>query len=196
MADSVGANKIIFSKFSDTVTHERKTAAWARITKSVNAVSQVKRDVQEIRRKWTDWSGVTKQKEQKRRHALKQTGGGGKQVTDLTAAENTVVALLGETAIMGVAQCVDSAAPPQRQTEKAGGNMEEDYGSEDGSKSLTEDEDSVGPSETERNTTTSFRPTAAPVDRETSQSQRSSFVSLLEKFLAAKALDMSRRKHM
>ena len=49
---------IIYTKFTDIVTKEKKMKCWRQNTCKVNAVSVTARDVDKIRKKWTDWSST------------------------------------------------------------------------------------------------------------------------------------------
>lgn len=46
--------RLLFEKFSDTISMELKKKAWAAITLNVNAVSSVERTIDDVRKKWTD----------------------------------------------------------------------------------------------------------------------------------------------
>ena len=46
---------IIFCKFTDTLTNDKKTKAWQQIADAINSVSQTSRTVDEVsEKKWTD----------------------------------------------------------------------------------------------------------------------------------------------
>lgn len=75
---------IIIQYFLSLVTVSqtiKKTAAWLSVTTGVNAVAECRRTVDEICRKWRDWSSVVKNKEMKRRNLKKKTRGGGDIIT-------------------------------------------------------------------------------------------------------------------
>ena len=103
---------IIFSKFSDTVTNERKAAAWKSVTDAVNSASVVGRDIIEVRNKWRDWSSVIKNKKSKRQQELRKTGGGvvSKEVI-LTITEEKVLQLIGDVAVRGIRGGIASSCP-------------------------------------------------------------------------------------
>ena len=89
------------SKHKDSGTNEKKNKIWKSITAQINAVSDVKRTVSQVRKKWSDYSSITKGKESARRGELKRTGGGPlpKELTDL---EQKAVGIIGETAVAGI----------------------------------------------------------------------------------------------
>ncbi|XP_041354421.1 nuclear apoptosis-inducing factor 1-like isoform X2 [Gigantopelta aegis] len=99
----------IYAKFCDFETNSKKHTAWVSVTASVNAVSTVRRSVDEIRRKWRDWSSVIKNKEQRRRRAQNNTEGGNRIIT-MAPVEEKVVTIIGKTAIEGINCGTDSSA--------------------------------------------------------------------------------------
>ncbi|XP_060566604.1 myb/SANT-like DNA-binding domain-containing protein 4 [Ruditapes philippinarum] len=110
LAQEVNTHKhILFGKFSDVLSMEKKQKAWAEITRRINAVSQTVRTVDDIRKKWNDWSSVTKGKAAKRRQSLNKTGSGQPDTKPLTELEELVVSIIGETAVGGFKGGIDTA---------------------------------------------------------------------------------------
>ncbi|XP_060564400.1 myb/SANT-like DNA-binding domain-containing protein 4 [Ruditapes philippinarum] len=110
LAQEVNTHKnILFGKFSDVLSMEKKQKAWAEITRCINAVSQTVRTVDDIRKKWNDWSSVTKGKAAKRRQSLNKTGSGQPDTKPLTELEELVVSIIGETAVGGFKGGIDTA---------------------------------------------------------------------------------------
>lgn len=64
----------LFGKHSSTQTAKDKSTAWAQVTEAVNSVSHTVRTTEEIRRKFSDFKSVTKNKEAKRRREAQKTG--------------------------------------------------------------------------------------------------------------------------
>ncbi|VDI31304.1 Hypothetical predicted protein [Mytilus galloprovincialis] len=62
--------------FNNTDTHLAKERGWQQIVEEVNAVSQVKRSKEEIKRKWTYIKSETKKKNSQHKRSLNKTGGG------------------------------------------------------------------------------------------------------------------------
>jgi hypothetical protein len=68
LCHEVGLRKItLLGKFSDILSLEKKKKSWGEVTNKINAVSQVTRTVDEIRRKWKDWSSSVKVKASKKK---------------------------------------------------------------------------------------------------------------------------------
>ena len=63
----------------------------------------------QVKKKWETWSSKVKGKESIRRREFKKTGGG-KPPESLTVTEEKVVNLLGETAIEGIANAIDTSS--------------------------------------------------------------------------------------
>ncbi|XP_062620631.1 nuclear apoptosis-inducing factor 1-like, partial [Saccostrea cucullata] len=78
LVDAVSTNyKVLYGKFSPSLTNNMKTAAWETVTEKVNAVSlQCRREVGDVRKKWQDLQSAVKKKESQRRKSMRQTGGG------------------------------------------------------------------------------------------------------------------------
>ncbi|XP_060594071.1 myb/SANT-like DNA-binding domain-containing protein 4 [Ruditapes philippinarum] len=110
LAHEVNTHKhILFGKFSDVLSMEKKQKAWAEITRRINAVSQTVRTVDDIRKKWNNRSSVTKGKAAKRRQSLNKTGSGQPDTKPLTELEELGVSIIGETAVGGFKGGIDTA---------------------------------------------------------------------------------------
>ncbi|XP_045194611.2 myb/SANT-like DNA-binding domain-containing protein 4 [Mercenaria mercenaria] len=116
LTEEVSCNKrILFEKFSDTVTNEKKGKCWREIVVKVNAVSCTERTMDEIRKKWSDWSSSVKVKASKFKTACNKTGGGKLESPKLTELEEKVISIIGPTAVDGIVGGVDtvrSISPP------------------------------------------------------------------------------------
>ena len=108
LVDAVGHKSVIFNKFTDVITNEKKRAAWDHITKKINAVSAVSRTTDEVRRKWQDWASCTKGKEMQRKKERQKTGGGKAEDIPVNEQEEKVLAILGKTATEGIQGGIDS----------------------------------------------------------------------------------------
>lgn len=110
LVDEVNEHKkVLFEKFSDTLTNEKKEKYWRQIALKINAVSLVERSVDEIRKKWTDWCSITKAKASKISAEMTKTGSGTSDVVALTPLEEKIASILGRTAIEGIKGGIDAA---------------------------------------------------------------------------------------
>ncbi|VDI77739.1 Hypothetical predicted protein [Mytilus galloprovincialis] len=100
--------KLLFSSFNNTDTHLAKERGWQQIVEEVNAVSQVKRSKEEIKRKWTYIKSETKKKNSQHKRSLNKTGGG---PVDLST-ERVVLGILGPTAINGISGGIETTDLP------------------------------------------------------------------------------------
>ncbi|WAR03914.1 MSD4-like protein [Mya arenaria] len=88
---------------------EKKQKTWSEMTMRINAVSQTVRTADDLRKKWNDWSSVTKGKAAKRKQSPNKTGSGQPDTKPLTEIEELVVSILGETAVSGFKGGIDTA---------------------------------------------------------------------------------------
>ena len=103
LAKEVSENKnVLFSKFLDTVTNEKKKIAWHAIRIKVNSVSSTERTTNEVRKKWSDWSSLVKIKGAKLKNNMKKTGGGSLEAPLLSPLEELVIDTIGVTAVEGI----------------------------------------------------------------------------------------------
>lgn len=117
LCEEVGENKLLlFGKFSDNVSLQRKKKCWSTITSRVNAVSVVTRSVDEIRRKWLDWSSSIKIKGAKKSKALNKTGGGNDEIPDLSVVEEKVLGILGKAAVDGISGGLDTVTMKKKES--------------------------------------------------------------------------------
>ena len=101
--------EVLLEKFSNVISLEEKSKGWQEVTAYVNTVSTVTRTVDEVRRKWHDWSSVTKAKEARRRLSRRRTGAGDPaDVPKLNEIEEKVVSLLGTISLEGVPGGIDT----------------------------------------------------------------------------------------
>lgn len=110
LADEVDTNKIILlGKLSDVTTCEKKKKVWTQITAKINANCGNTRTIDEVRKKWQDWSSNVKGKRCSEIRERKKTGGGEVDLEDtkLSQVEMKVVGIMGPTAISGVSGGTD-----------------------------------------------------------------------------------------
>ena len=109
LVDSVYEHKtILTSKFKSNITNEDKNRLWDQITNKVNSVSEVARTREAVKKKWQDFSSLTKGKEAKRRSAIRLTGGG-VGPDELSTLEVKTVEIIGDIAIDGLPRGVDTS---------------------------------------------------------------------------------------
>ncbi|XP_060556909.1 myb-related transcription factor, partner of profilin-like [Ruditapes philippinarum] len=133
LCHEVGRRKItLLGKFSDILSLEKKKKSWGEVTNKINAVSQVTRTVDEIRRKWKDWSSSVKGhnkvkgKNLSNRKTLTihsraledkanlqtKTGGGVDTLPDLSLLEEKVLVILGKVVVSGLPEGMDTLGSP------------------------------------------------------------------------------------
>ena len=104
---------MLFSSFNNTDTHLAKERGWQQIVEEVNAVSQVKRSKEEIKRKWTCIKSETKKKNSQHKRSLNKTGGGPVDLSnDPDETERVVLGILGPTAINGISGGIETTDLP------------------------------------------------------------------------------------
>ncbi|KAM7306386.1 uncharacterized protein ISCGN_010103 [Ixodes scapularis] len=86
-----------------------KQRAWAIITASLFAVSGVRRSVNEVKKKWTDYKSANKIRGAAVRRSQNATGGGPGE-PELTDAEERVIGLLSEASLVGIEGAFDIGA--------------------------------------------------------------------------------------
>ncbi|XP_033759085.1 myb/SANT-like DNA-binding domain-containing protein 4 [Pecten maximus] len=103
LVDEVSKNRnILMGKFSDTVTNEKKKKIWGHITVKINSSSHSSREVDDVKKKWQDWSSIVKGKASKLQRERKKTGGGEQTEPSLSALEEKVLSVIGVTAVEGL----------------------------------------------------------------------------------------------
>lgn len=105
LVDEVDTNNIILlGKLSDVTTWEKKNKVWTQITANINANCGNTRTIDEVRKKWEDWSSNVKGKRCSEIRERKKTGGGEADLEDtkLSQVEMKVVGIMGPTTISGV----------------------------------------------------------------------------------------------
>lgn len=113
LGDEMAKNhKLLTSKHSDTVTNRRKQDLWQSITDSINAVSETRRTVKQVRKKWETLSSQVKSKGAKNKREAAKTGGG-PPPPPLTPMEENILGILGDTATVGIAGSIDSSMPEE-----------------------------------------------------------------------------------
>ncbi|KAM7288709.1 hemocyte protein-glutamine gamma-glutamyltransferase-like [Ixodes scapularis] len=86
-----------------------KQRAWAITTASLFAVSGVRRSVNEVKKKWTDYKSANKIRGAAVRRSQNATGGGPGE-PELTDAEERVIGLLSEASLVGIERAFDIGA--------------------------------------------------------------------------------------
>ena len=104
LVEEVAQNKtVLLGKFTDTVNNERKKKIWNSIATKCRAIGDSKRSGEEMKKKWQDWSSQVKGKNCKEIRERRQTGGGtAEDSSSFTATEIRVLAILGQTPLVGV----------------------------------------------------------------------------------------------
>lgn len=122
--------KVVCSKFSDTVTLQKKQETWKEIARKINAIAPCFRTVAEIRKKWDDLKmKAKKDAASKKRVAAAVTGNLPLSDTPLESddAEDTakgdtqarIVGLLGLEAVDGIEGGFDTAGTGPHESPKA-----------------------------------------------------------------------------
>ncbi|KAM7307619.1 carcinine transporter [Ixodes scapularis] len=102
LVDGYEANKVAVDAKGDSPHGARaKQRAWDRITASLFAVSGIRRDVAEIKKKWSDHKSANKIRGAAARRSQNATGGGPGE-PPLTGAEERVISLLHEDVVLGI----------------------------------------------------------------------------------------------
>jgi len=110
LVDEIEKNKtVILGKFSDTVSNERKKKLWISIATKCSAIGDNKRTADDMRKKWQDWSSQIKGRKCKEIRERNITGGGSADETSsFSATEERLLAILGQTPLVGVPGGTDS----------------------------------------------------------------------------------------
>ncbi|XDV52492.1 hypothetical protein PO909_021219 [Leuciscus waleckii] len=120
LSEVEGRKKVLFGGLSAGISNKRKILEWEQVTEAVNAVTSVPRTVQETKKKWSDLKVVVKKRICAHRRSVVTTGGG-QGITDLSAFDARVGAIIGETGLSGVLPefqsdtdviCATSSVPP------------------------------------------------------------------------------------
>nr|XP_022286425.1 nuclear apoptosis-inducing factor 1-like [Crassostrea virginica] len=74
--NEVKQNPILESKFSNTLTNQKKQSIWKTITEKVNAVGNAQRSVTEVKDKWRNMCRDAKMRFAEHRRESQKTGGG------------------------------------------------------------------------------------------------------------------------
>ncbi|ROL48218.1 Myb-related transcription factor, partner of profilin [Anabarilius grahami] len=101
LSEVEGRKKVLFGGLSAGISNKRKILEWEQVTEAVNAVTSVPRTVQETKKKWSDLKVVVKKRICAHRRSVGTTGGG-QGITDLSAFDARVGAIIGETGLSGV----------------------------------------------------------------------------------------------
>ena len=101
--------KLLFGGLYNVVTNAQKNATWASIAQKVSAMDPFKRTSQEVRKKWKDLVRHSKHAEAARRRDMQKTGGG-RPPKPLRAQQQSVINIIGETAIVGIHGALDTSA--------------------------------------------------------------------------------------
>ncbi|XP_055954378.1 nuclear apoptosis-inducing factor 1-like [Patella vulgata] len=124
----VGVEKnygILKGKLSSSLTRSSKDGVWENICTKVNSVSSENRSIEDIKKKWSDYSSGLKKKEGARRREMT---GGGDAPPDLTDMEQKVINIIGDVAIDGVIGGIDTmdytCTPNTKKSAKVSANEE------------------------------------------------------------------------
>ena len=93
------------------MTGTGKAKAWKEVTDGVNVVSVVHRTMSEIKHKWFDIKLGAKKRLSSHKKNTSATGGGGSQ-SQLSAADERIAGIIGETSLSGIIPDGDSDIPP------------------------------------------------------------------------------------
>ncbi|XP_033753296.1 myb/SANT-like DNA-binding domain-containing protein 4 [Pecten maximus] len=104
LVEEVSKNRdVLMGKFTDSITNEKKKRIWTLIATKINASSQACRSMDDVKKKWQDWSSSVKGKASKYEKERNRTGSGQMTEPALTPLEEKVLAVLGVTAVEGIA---------------------------------------------------------------------------------------------
>ncbi|KAM7307003.1 nuclear apoptosis-inducing factor 1-like [Ixodes scapularis] len=116
LVDGYEENKIaIEAKGDGPHGSQAKRRAWERITATLFAVSGIRREVADVKKKWADYKSANKICGAAVRRSQNATGGGPGE-PDLTEAEERVIGLLREDALVGIEGAFDIGVRPARQS--------------------------------------------------------------------------------
>lgn len=101
LSEVEGRKKVLFGGLSAGISNKRNILEWEQVTEAVNAVTSVPRTVQETKKKRSDLKVVVKKRICAHRRSVVTTGGG-QGITDLSAFDARVGAIIGETGLSGV----------------------------------------------------------------------------------------------
>ncbi|KAM7285425.1 hypothetical protein ISCGN_032362 [Ixodes scapularis] len=118
LVDGYEENKIaIEAKGDDPHDSQAKRQAWERITATLFAVSGIRREVADVKKSGsTDYKSANKIRGTAVRRSQNATGGGPGE-PDLTEAEECVIGLLSEDALVGIEGCVEELDTPITEAE-------------------------------------------------------------------------------
>ncbi|XP_047468591.1 nuclear apoptosis-inducing factor 1-like isoform X2 [Penaeus chinensis] len=93
---------VVLGKLDNRITAQVKSNAWDSVTKEVNLVARVPRNVNEVRRKFTDLRAAVKKKAAQEKKHMGGTGGGPAVLTNYTPVEEAMLTLIEPVAITGL----------------------------------------------------------------------------------------------
>ena len=167
------------------VKKPRNLKIWQKIELSVNSVNaEVVKTVPEIKKKWQDIKTSTKSKEGKRRKEMGKTGGGKAEFDSLNAVEEMAVGVVGETAIEGIDEDLDSYDNDQTHNERKNdnGNSSNDEHTQDTQTRNTHHEENINlyidieePHNDPPSTSTTDQELSIPCKVETKKSRNASY---------------------
>jgi hypothetical protein len=103
-----GRSRILFGKFGGIVSMAAKQKGWVEVTRSVTAVSGVRRSVEEVKKKFCQLKSQTKMKATALKKERGGTGGGPKTEGDMSQHERRIIGVMGEVCVNGVVGGIDS----------------------------------------------------------------------------------------
>ena len=129
LIDGVERNR---SDLSNTTTNATKSKLWQTICSKVNSANSkgYKRTVEELRKKWTAYSSNIKKTVSLNRRKARKTGGG--PPAQLTALQDKVVGILGNTPTEGIGGETDTLADETTEEPHADSDQTSDFGVENG----------------------------------------------------------------
>lgn len=102
-------SKLLFARFSSTLTSAVKEAGWAELTAEVNAVGGFGRGIEEVKKKWICVKSDAKCRPAAVKNEQKMTGGGMKVQDDVSSMENRVLGIVGKVSVHGIDSGYDSS---------------------------------------------------------------------------------------
>lgn len=124
----VSNRELLFNKFNDQITNQRKQRKWESIAAEVNSVNTgPARAVGELRIKWRKLASECKMKAARRISETRRTGGG-PPPPELTSTEEKVVSCLAEELIDGIPDGLDSSENRPPLTELSFESADQSYG--------------------------------------------------------------------
>ena len=97
----------LFGKFSNKLSKNRKQSMWEDITEKVSQFSGIRRDVGEIKTKWSNMRQDAKSSKANYIRELRKTGGG-ENLEEVSQQDEVICSIIGSEAIEGIEGGIDS----------------------------------------------------------------------------------------